>query len=491
MDTHIASAPNDGHAGAPLQSPMRLPGARGTLPHSEPPDDIAIVQSRQHPQVAATHSAAPAPVAVVAPPRRRRRLLGTVATLALLAGSADAVWLHRHDIMNLPWHTSMTTALRAGEARLRPQLALWSRTLRATALQVAAALPTPEHAVAAPAHSMPAAEAELASLKPDEGQPEAAVAGGGANSTKPGESSPAAVSTKPSSAPTEIGVAAVPADGVRPAQPTPATPASTVGVPVLPTPPGIPIRAASQSSTAATSPATTTAALAAPLVTGAAVLPTAPATFDWIGAGATYIDTARWNGHIPWLLAASPPSPPAPSKPRDPVEAATKLLAAPLSSKQQIEVVGFVRELGAQLKDTRTTVAQLNDTVTQLKQEIESRTADFDSRLSFAEASSALMQSAKAGEKAKLIPAAAQPAIHPVALTQGIAAASASRMAKEFRIQGASPGLVVLNVLDPAVGEEPVLYKALGDQVPGLGRIKAIYQRGTRWLVQTEGGLIQ
>lgn len=174
-------------------------------------------------------------------------------------------------------------------------------------------------------------------------------------------------------------------------------------------------------------------------------------------------------------------------------EAAIKLLAAPLAPKQQVEVVGFVRELGAQLKDTRTTVAQLNDTVTQLKEENEKRAADFDTRLSFAEAANALVQSAKAGEKARPGSVAAQLAVHPVTLTQGIAVVPAltSRTAKEFRIQGASPGLVVLNALNPAAGEAPVLYKALGDQVPGLGRIKAIYQRGTRWLVQTDGGLIQ
>jgi hypothetical protein len=36
-----------------------------------------------------------------------------------------------------------------------------------------------------------------------------------------------------------------------------------------------------------------------------------------------------------------------------------------------------------------------------------------------------------------------------------------------------------------------VLYVALGDQVPGIGHIKSIYQRGTTWLVQTDAGVIQ
>lgn len=66
-----------------------------------------------------------------------------------------------------------------------------------------------------------------------------------------------------------------------------------------------------------------------------------------------------------------------------------------------------------------------------------------------------------------------------------------NRSVKDFRVQGASPGLAVLNVLVAGPGEAPVLYVALGDQVPGIGHIKSIYQRGTTWLVQTDAGLIQ
>ena len=69
--------------------------------------------------------------------------------------------------------------------------------------------------------------------------------------------------------------------------------------------------------------------------------------------------------------------------------------------------------------------------------------------------------------------------------------AAANRSVKDFRVQGASPGLAVLNVVGAAPGEAPVLYVSLGDQVPGIGRIKSIYQRGTLWVVQTDAGLIQ
>lgn len=185
--------------------------------------------------------------------------------------------------------------------------------------------------------------------------------------------------------------------------------------------------------------------------------------------------------------------------PRDAVEAATELQAAPLAPKQQVEVVGFVRELGAQLKETRMVVTQLKDTVADLKEEIEARTADFENRLSFAEAGNALAASARAGEAAQppAVPASpAPPVAHLLASARAIPATSppaapVSRTAKDFRIQGASPGLAVLNALNPAGSETTVLYLALGDQVPGLGRVKAIFQRGTSWVVQTDNGLIQ
>ena len=144
-------------------------------------------------------------------------------------------------------------------------------------------------------------------------------------------------------------------------------------------------------------------------------------------------------------------------------------------------------------------VTQLKDTVADLKGEIEARTADFENRLSFAEAANALAASARAGQAAQPPSAPALPAppvVHTLASARAIPATSppaapASRTVKDFRIQGASPGLVVLNALNPAGSEAPVLYLALGDQVPGLGRVKAIFQRGTSWVVQTDSGLIQ
>ena len=169
--------------------------------------------------------------------------------------------------------------------------------------------------------------------------------------------------------------------------------------------------------------------------------------------------------------------------------------------------MGLVRELGAQLKDTRLTVAQLSETVADLKQQLEARTTEFDSRLTLSEAGTVLAESAKAGgathplstaqpgASSRTMPATRQatgPVSSPApAPAPAPAHVSSTRTVKDFRIQGASPGLAVLNVLTPAAGEAPVLYLGLGDQVPGLGRIKTISQRSTSWVVLTDGGLIQ
>ena len=181
---------------------------------------------------------------------------------------------------------------------------------------------------------------------------------------------------------------------------------------------------------------------------------------------------------------------------------AAELRAAPLSPPEQVKVLDLVKELGAQLRDTRTEVAQLRTTVAQLVDTVESRTTGFETRLSLAEAGTVLAQSARAGQPE---PLAAAPPFPPalrlasagraVPQTPSAAApppaAPAQRTVKDYRLQGASPGLAVLSVLNPPPGGQSVLEVATGSDVPGVGRIKAIFQRGTVWVVQTDAGVIQ
>ena len=455
MDTHITTAPGiDERIGAPLGSPIRLPGGRGTLPHLEDhdlePSGDATVEPDTGMGSAGEHR--DKFVAVTQRTARRIGLLSTAATMVLLAGISGAAWAERQGMVNLPLPPNLVAMLKTG---------LQSNTQVAGEVGVT---PAPPQAPVAPAAARPDPEpsarvarqqAEFAALKSGD-----AVAEVGA----PTSNRPA--------------VTSIPAT---PVSPTPIDPASVAAAP-LPAPAAPPA-----------SVDTGTPNGASPSTAVSAVAPLVPATPVVAAITTTPVPA------IPTpLTAPAPVSLPA-SKTREPVQMAVDLRAEPLSPKQQVDVVGLVRELGAQLKESRLTVAQMQATVAELKEQLDSRMTEFDGRLGLAEAGTVLAQSAKAALPQPVLSAAATPLRSlaatqrqgPAAVAPPASAAPVGRSVKDFRVQGASPGLAVLNVIGAAPGEAPVLYLALGDQVPGIGRIKSIYQRGTTWLVQTDAGVIQ
>jgi hypothetical protein len=195
------------------------------------------------------------------------------------------------------------------------------------------------------------------------------------------------------------------------------------------------------------------------------------------------------------VAAAAPPA----ALP-DAAKAAAEVKAAHLSQAQQIELIGLVKELGAQLRDTRAQVTELHDAVAQLSKQVETRTNDFEVRLGLAEATTALSASARAGSpvpaNTTLSVAAVGPARPPgsraaTAVPVPPAPAPERRTVKDYVVKGASPGLAVLSALNPVTGTPSVIEVAVGDQVPGVGKIKSISQRGTTWVVLTENGPIQ
>jgi hypothetical protein len=431
MDTHITSTPDLDGIGTPLGSPIRLPGERGTLPHLEP-NDGTLPPTLEH-QGEGSINQPPADDAqadvVAAKPRpsRRRWLLGTAAAGVLVAGTVGVLWMQRHGMVNLPLPASLASTVSAVGGM--PAIIAEVGGPAVPAIKQTAA-PAPARAMA-PVPAAPSISPDMtdfAAFKNASGPSEVGARPAARPTSKPAEAS------SPSSAPGEAGIAAT----------SPATP-----------------------------PSVAVASLSAP--------------------------------SLPAQAAPTVPAPAVPAKPRDPIQTAIDLRADPMSPKQQVDAVGLVRELGAQLKDTRLTVAQLSETVADLKQQLEARTTEFDSRLTLSEAGTVLAESAKAGGATHPLstaqsgaPSRAVPATHLAAasvpspaLAPPPAHAASIRTVKDFRIQGASPGLAVLNVLAPAAGEASVLYLSLGDQVPGLGRIKTISQRGTSWVVLTDGGLIQ
>lgn len=434
MDTHITSTPDLDGIGAPLGSPIRLPGERGTLPHLEPHDETLppILEHQDDGSINQPPADDPQAAAATAKarPSRRRWLLGTVAAVVLFAGTGGVLWLQRHGMVNLPLPASLASTVSATGGMPTGAAAMPATIAEVGGPAVPAVKQTAVPARAsAPILAVPSISPDMtdfAAFKNASGPSEV-----GARPTARPTSKPAdAIS--PSSAPGEAGIAVTP--------------------PVTPSPVAV-------------------ASLSAPAIPAEAATPV--------------------------------PAPVASPKPRDPIQTAIDLRADPMSPKQQVDAVGLVRELGAQLKDTRLIVAQLSETVADLKQQLEARTTEFDSRLTLSEAGTVLAESAKAGGATHPLstpqPGVPSRAVPPTRLAAGPlpssapapAHASSTRTVKDFRIQGASPGLAVLNVLAPAAGEASVLYLSLGDQVPGLGRIKTISQRGTSWVVLTDGGLIQ
>lgn len=175
------------------------------------------------------------------------------------------------------------------------------------------------------------------------------------------------------------------------------------------------------------------------------------------------------------------------------------LQAAPLSPPEQVRLIDTLKEYGAQLRDTRSEVTQLKDTVVKLQEELEAKTTAFETRLGLAEVGTVLAQSARAGHPEPSTMGTAPPPLRVVAAGRAVPtvpaatvpARPAARTVRDYRVQGALPGLAVLSALNPLPGGQSVIEVAVGSEMPGIGRIKSIAQRGTAWVVQTDAGAIQ
>jgi hypothetical protein len=164
----------------------------------------------------------------------------------------------------------------------------------------------------------------------------------------------------------------------------------------------------------------------------------------------------------------------------------------------------MVTELSALVKSIRTDVAKLQTAQHADAAATASKLDDFERRLLFAEAKSALNEAKAAGtesaddaglspirplspSKAAVAPKAGRP---PVVKTAGIQTEAAAP--KRYRVQAASPGLAMLGEVDRTGDDGSPLQVAIGTEIPGYGKVKSIDQRGTTWVVvTTEGGSIQ
>ena len=182
----------------------------------------------------------------------------------------------------------------------------------------------------------------------------------------------------------------------------------------------------------------------------------------------------------------------APARP-DPVAMALALRPAPMTPPQQVDVLSLVTQLAALVRDMRTENAQLRDKVASLDDAVKNETTDIGQRLNLMEARKAIASAQDAGTSPPAAAPGSRPAV-PAAVVQTVAVVPvpvAVRSVRDYRVQAASPGLAILADANAAPGRSAGLQVSVGDQVPGIGRIISIAQRGTAWVVQTNHGAIQ
>ena len=194
------------------------------------------------------------------------------------------------------------------------------------------------------------------------------------------------------------------------------------------------------------------------------------------------------------VIAAPPPPVIAASPPRlDPVATALALRPAPMTPQQQVDVLSLVTELAALVRDMRTENAQLRDKVASLDTTVKNETSDISQRLNLMEARKAVTSAQEAGKPQPLTGPGGEAAA-PAEGARSVPAVPVQvvvRTVRDYRVQAASPGLAILADADAAPGQSAGLQVVVGDQVPGVGRIISIGQRGTAWVVQTNHGTIQ
>ena len=198
--------------------------------------------------------------------------------------------------------------------------------------------------------------------------------------------------------------------------------------------------------------------------------------------------------------------------PGDPVKTASILQPGPMTTADQVQVLEVVTQMAAMVRDLRAEQAQQRTDFAKAEGDMAARLADFERRLALAEAGSAMAVARAAGvppaatasgEAAAAAPAS--PASSPgqnaagagstppvqVTPTPAPVAASDKGAAKRYRVQAASPGLALLAEVDRGGGDGAQLQILVGDTIPGYGKVAAIGQRGTAWVVTTEHGDIQ
>jgi|HubBroStandDraft_1064217.scaffolds.fasta_scaffold00088_28 hypothetical protein len=189
------------------------------------------------------------------------------------------------------------------------------------------------------------------------------------------------------------------------------------------------------------------------------------------------------------------PSPPRPGHDQAPAIAAKPDAVAvaasprpgPMNAAEQVQVLDLVTQLGALIRDQRSEITALRADQERVAGLVNDKLSDYDRRLALAEAKGAMSAAMGGTAGTAPTPTASPPPRNPAPE----AAPPEPTAPKRFRVQAASPNLAMLAPIDRSGDEGAALQIAIGDEVPGYGKVIRIAQRGTAWVVETEHGKIQ
>ena len=178
-----------------------------------------------------------------------------------------------------------------------------------------------------------------------------------------------------------------------------------------------------------------------------------------------------------------------------------------ISEAEETQVMNMITEVSALVKQTREEIAGLRGEQRKLAEATNAKLADFERRLSFGEARREIENAKVAGmtdtapvesvtpapSKGSLMPIKAM-APTPRSSAPKVENASLSSVGQtviHYRVRAASPNLAMLSTVEESGDESKPVQVAVGEQVPGYGKVKSIAQRGTAWVVLTENGEIR
>lgn len=164
-----------------------------------------------------------------------------------------------------------------------------------------------------------------------------------------------------------------------------------------------------------------------------------------------------------------------------------RVIAPPAPGPDWARLAAMATDLSAITKQVLERQLQSQRAAEVMETGVNRRLADIEQRLTFAEARAAV-SSTVAAAAPTLPPVAAPSASAPNRAPLGPRATVAGP--HSYQIKAASPGMAVLAVRNPMPNQQAVLEIRVGDDVPGLGKVVRIGQRGTVWEVQTAGGTI-